>query len=107
MVFVDGLVKKPGEIELPRDRELRLLDALALAGGRNVQMADKVWVVRQVPGRPEPVLIEVSVKQAKRDRRSNLRLAAGDVMSVEDTPATFVYDLLKNFFRVGSTVPLY
>ena len=49
----------------------------------------------------------MSVREAKRDQRSNLRLAAGDVVSVEETPATFVYSLLKNFFHVGSSLPLY
>ena len=32
-IQVLGLIRKPGEYKLPTDRDLRVLDALALAGG--------------------------------------------------------------------------
>jgi polysaccharide export outer membrane protein len=108
-IHVIGLVKEPGEYELPLDRDLHLLNALALAGDRASQIADKVWVIRQVPGEKEPVRIQVSVREAKRNAAANVRLASGDVVSVEETPATFVLDLLRNFIRFGlsSSVPLF
>ncbi len=106
VVYVDGLVKKPGEYEIPEDRELRVLDALALAGGRETAIAGKVWVVRSVPGQSEPVVIRVRVAEAKRDGKANLPLAPGDIVSVEETPTTFVYSLLKGFFRLGSNIPM-
>jgi len=108
-IHVIGLVKEPGEFELPLDRDLHLLNALALAGDRTSQLADKVWIIRQVPGQEEPVRIQVSVREAKRDAAANVRLASGDVVSVEETPATFVLDLMRNFIRFGlsSSVPLF
>lgn len=108
-IHVIGLVNEPGEYNLPLDRDLHLLNALALAGDRKSQIADKVWIIRQAPGEKEPVRIVVSVREAKRKAAANVRLAAGDVVSVEETPATFVLNLLRNFIRFGlsSSVPLF
>ncbi len=100
-VQVIGLVKKPDQFEIPVDEEMRLLDAIAKAGGRTLQIADKVRVIRRVPESDESVTIASSVREAKRGGDANLRLAAGDVVSVEQTPATFVVDTLKSFIRFG------
>ena len=108
-IYVMGLVQKPDEYELPADRELRLLKALALAGGRKSQLADKVRIVRHPPGEEEPIEIRVSVWEAKRNGAANVKLAAGDVVSVEETPATFAMEVLRSFVRVGlsSSIPLF
>ncbi|MFV1968924.1 MAG: polysaccharide biosynthesis/export family protein [Pirellulaceae bacterium] len=108
-IHVIGLVKKADQFEMPEDQELRLLDALALAGGRTLEIADTVHIVRQVPNRDEPVVIKASVREAKRNGTSNIRLAAGDVVSVEETPLTFTLSFLQDFiyFGVSSSVPLF
>jgi hypothetical protein len=49
----------------------------------------------------EPTVIRASLFDAKRDGRENLRLAPGDLVSVEATPATLVLDTATNFFRVA------
>jgi len=100
-VHVIGLVREPDRFEIPPDEEVRLLDALAMAGGRTLQLADKVRVVRTAPGREEPVIIDVSVAEAKRSTQANLRLAPGDVVSVEETPLTFTIETLRSFIRFG------
>lgn len=102
-IHVIGLVRKADQFEMPDDQELRLLDAIALAGGRTLEIADKVHVIRQLPDRPEPVVIEASVRAAKRDGASNIRLASGDVVSVEETPVTFVVGTFREFVRFGFT----
>ncbi len=106
-VHVIGLVKQADQFEMPEDQELRLLDALALAGGRTLELADKVHVIRTVPGQLEPVVIEASVRDAKSDGASNIRLASGDVVSVEETPVTFVVGTIREFVRFGfsSAIP--
>lgn len=106
-IHVIGLVRKADQYELTDEQELRLLDAIALAGGRTLQVADKVHVVRHVPGRIDPVVIEASFGRAKRDLTSNIRLAAGDVVSVEETATTFVVGTVKDFVRFGfsSAIP--
>jgi len=106
-VHVIGLVNRSDQFEMPEGQELRLLDGLALAGGRTLSLADKVHVIRQVPNQEEPVVIKASVASAKRDSSSNIRLAPGDVISVEETTTTFVVGTIREFIRFGfsSTVP--
>jgi polysaccharide export outer membrane protein len=103
-----GLVNRSDQYEIPEDLpEPRLLDALAMAGGQSLSIADKVHVIRQLPGRAEPVVIQASVRAAKADLTSNIQLAAGDVVSVEETPTTFVVGTIKDFVRFGfsSAIP--
>jgi polysaccharide biosynthesis/export protein len=101
MIFVTGLVTKPGQFELPAKHDVRLLDAVAMAGGTSVPVADKVLVIRRQGSRPEPVPIEASLSDAKRNGRENLLLGAGDVVSVEQTPATAMVDTFMKLFRVS------
>lgn len=101
LIHVTGLVQKPNEFELPRDQDLRVLDAIAMAGGTSSLVADKVFVIRKMPNMAEPAVIKVSIARAKRDGNENLRLAEGDMVSVENTPATVAVDTISKFFRVA------
>ncbi len=105
-ISVIGLVKKPDNYVLPPDETLRVLDAIALAGGRRVSIADRVRVIRQANDGEDPVVIAVSIKEAKRNGKENLVLAAGDTVSVEDTAATFVVETVQSFIRFGFTSAL-
>jgi polysaccharide export outer membrane protein len=87
-VYVMGLVQHPGEFRMPANQNLCVLDALALAGDRSTQLADKVLVIRRLPGRAEPAIISVSIREAKQNGQENLRLAPGDIVTVEDTVLT-------------------
>lgn len=108
-IYVMGLVAKPGEYRLPPNQNLQVLDALALAGDRTSSLADSVVVIRHLPGREEPVLIGVSVREAKNHGSANLRLAPGDVVSVEDTPLTLVFRTFTEIvrFSVGGAVSVF
>lgn len=108
-IHVIGLVRKPNGYEIPSDQTIRVLDAIALAGGRSVELADKVKVIRPLPAQEEPLVINVSVREAKRNGNENLLLATGDVVSVEDTPATFALNTLRSFLRFGfsTAMPLF
>jgi polysaccharide export outer membrane protein len=90
---------------LPNNREYRLLDALADAGGLTYSewISDKVSVIRKVPGTDETVVIRASVRKAKEERAENLMLAAGDVVSVEETPLTFTIGTFGRLLGVGVT----
>ncbi len=98
-IYVSGLVRKPGNFELPTDQDIHLLDAIAMAGGRSSPVADKVYVIRRVKNRPEPVVIQASISQAKQNGLENLRLAAGDTITIEQTPSTAIVDVVRQFFR--------
>lgn len=102
-IYVMGLVKQAGQFDMPPDQDLRLLDALALAQGRTIEIADKISIIRNNPYGPEPITIAASVREAKRNRVANIRLAPGDVISVEETPTTFVVESVRNLLRFGFT----
>jgi polysaccharide export outer membrane protein len=94
-VQVLGLVRAPGRYEFPIGQDLYLLDALALAGGVSNQLANKIFVIRPLANSSDPAVIEVSMRTAKRSGESNIRLAPGDVVSVEQTPATVLMEALQ------------
>lgn len=106
---VIGLVRKPGQYEMPVNKPLRLLDAIAMAGERSNPWADKIIVKRYVKGEREPVVIRTSLAAAKHDDASNIRLAPGDIVSVEETPQTTMNYIITNIFRFGfaASVPMF
>jgi len=106
-LHVIGLVRKPDRYDFPIAEDVRVTDAIALAGGTTVTLADKVFVVRRVPQSSETAVIQVSLRQAKRNAAANLRLEPGDVVSVENTPATVLYEAFNIIrFNVSAGLPL-
>lgn len=89
--------------EMPYDREYRLLDALAQAGGPRFSpwIANKLKVVRTHPVSGEAVAIRVKLGEAQRNREANIPLAPGDVVSVEETPLTFTISTISALIGVG------
>ncbi len=108
-VYVSGLVRSPGEYELPRDEDLHVLNALSMAGGSRLQGADTILIIRRVEGRQEPVRIKTSIHEARINGQANVRLAANDQIVLEETPLTMAFETLKTFFRfsVGSSLALF
>ena len=100
-IQVLGLVRRPAEYKLPTDRDLHLLDVLAMAGGLSSPVADKIYVIRRIPGEPETQVIKVSYQKAKRVRSENIRLSSGDVVSVERTPMTVAFEAFNRFINIG------
>jgi len=96
---VTGLVNTPGQFELPTDQDVHLLDAIAMAGGYSSPVADKVFVIRRIEGRQEPIVIQASISTAKHNGAENIRLAAGDTITIERTPTTIVIDTLSKLIR--------
>lgn len=105
-IYVYGLVRKAGEYKFPVGKELRLTSALALAGDISNPFADQVYVIRNIEGRQEPVVIELSLKKAKEHGAiENLTLMPGDTVSVEKSPATAMYEAIRIIsFGVGGSV---
>lgn len=107
-VQVIGLVGAPDEYDYPMERPLDVLGALALAKGTTNPFADKILVIRRRPDRADPAVIEVSLKKAKRSGQENIRLEPGDVVSVERTVTTAVWDAVNMVgFSLGSSVPIF
>jgi polysaccharide export outer membrane protein len=89
-----GLVHKPNRYEFPLGKNMRLMDAIAIAGGTSNQLANKVYVIRRREG-TEPMLVEVSLRKAKRNGMENMLLEPGDTVSVEQTPGTVFLDAIR------------
>ncbi|MGI9457950.1 MAG: SLBB domain-containing protein, partial [Aeoliella sp.] len=104
VIHVAGLVRQPNQFEMPKDQALHVLDAIAMAGGKSSPVADKVYVIRRIDEKAEPKLIQLSLSKAKTDGVENLRLAPGDMVSVEATIVTGVVDTLSNVFRITAGV---
>ena len=105
-VSVMGLVRDAKRVEMPDGEDFHLLDAIAQAGGTTLSIADKVFIIRNVDGQADPIVIEASLKEAREGRDSNMLLAAGDVVSVEETTATVTLQAIQTFFRVGFSAAL-
>ncbi len=106
-VHVLGLVRTPNRYEFPIAQDLRLLDALALAGGVSNSVANKVYVIRRKPNSSQTAIVSTTISEAKRNEAHNIMLSPGDVISVEQTASTVLIDALKVVnFGLGASVPL-
>jgi polysaccharide export outer membrane protein len=107
-VHVLGLVQKPNRYEFPIGEDLRVTHAVALAGGITSPVADKIIVIRKNPDTHETGKIILKLSEAKSNLQSNLLLAPGDVVSVEQTPLTMLLDTIKIInFGFGASLPLF
>lgn len=90
-------------LQLPGERDLRLLEALSMAGGPDYSnwISDRVVVTRMVHGNPERVSISASIRRARADERENLVLKEGDIINVEENLLTFSLSTLQGLFGVG------
>jgi protein involved in polysaccharide export with SLBB domain len=101
-IYVIGMVNKPGEFPLPIDRDLRVLEAIGLAGGVDRgSLPDKALVIRQRPDGSGVVAIRIDLNNAKKDNSQNIRLMAGDTLSVEETVMSYTRGLLRGALRFG------
>ena len=107
-VQVVGLVRKPGQYDFPVNHELRVFGAIAMAEGLSHKLANQVYVIRNRPDGEGTAVIEVDLRTAKHNARENLRLAPGDIVSVEQTPLTVMMDVIQEIpFAVGATMPIF
>ena len=85
-VTVLGQVKSPGTFDLPTDEPLRLLQALALAGGfTGIAAIDRVNVLRSTAGREERFTIDVRALLRSGEHANNIPLLPGDIVTVPET----------------------
>ena len=107
-IQVVGLVRNPGQYDFPVSHELRLFGAIAMAGGLSNKIAEKVYVIRCDPQGQGVVVIEANLRTAKHNPNENLRLAQGDIVSVEQTLMTTLIDVIhKVGIGFGATAPMF
>jgi protein involved in polysaccharide export with SLBB domain len=101
-IYVVGMVNKPGEYPMPVDRDVRVLEAIGVAGGVDrASLPNKALIIRQRPDGSGVVTVRIDLDKAKRDNAENIRLMQGDTLSVEETPASFTRGLLRSAIRFG------
>ena len=93
------------ELEIPPGRNIRLLDALALAGGPTYSswVSNRVDIIRRVPGKDETIRIRALIRQAKKHDEQNLLLAPDDIVSVEENLITFTLSTLGGLTGLANT----
>jgi len=104
--FVAGSVNKPGEFPTPTDREIHLLEAIGMAGGVNtLSEPTQVLVTRRVEKQP-PIVLRVNLQQAAKEPKENIRLMAGDVVSVEEDAISESRRFFREFIKLGVNAPI-
>jgi polysaccharide biosynthesis/export protein len=93
-VVVTGMVQQPGRYNFPVGQDFRVLDAVSSAHGVTYKVIDHVHVCRAIPGRPERAVIQVSLREATRSEAENIRLMAGDIVSVEANMSVLFQDTI-------------
>jgi protein involved in polysaccharide export with SLBB domain len=98
------------QVTLPRDRDLRVTDAIALVPspliGVHSPTCGTVTVVRRFPCVQGEIRIRVDLAEAFRDTRENILIHPGDVLVMQDGPCTTGWDrTLKCVKGIGRSVP--
>lgn len=101
-VRVMGVIRGQS-LEIPHGQNLRLLDAITLAGGQTYSnwISDKITITRLVPETQQTVLIKASIRKAQRDARENVVLAPNDVVNVDENILTFTLSTVSGFVGAG------
>lgn len=101
-VTVVGVIRDQA-IQVPAGRDLRLLDAIAAAGGQTYSnwISDRITITRRVPGNSNEIRIAASIRKARNDTRNNLLLAPDDIVTVEENLVTFTLSTLSGLFGAG------
>lgn len=101
-IQVIGVIRNQA-VEVPAGQNVRLLDALTLAGGQTYSnwISDRVTIIRREPGGNKTVRIKASIRKATADAEANLLLDPYDIVSVEENALTFTLSTLSGFIGAG------
>ncbi|HEU5180544.1 MAG TPA: polysaccharide biosynthesis/export family protein [Candidatus Polarisedimenticolia bacterium] len=84
-VYVDGAVRKPGEVEYKASRPLTLLQAIAAAGGLSERASQKGIVVIRTGDTGAQSTTKVDLKAVRKGKQDNFVLQNGDSIYVPET----------------------
>ena len=119
-VYYTGGLMPPREVPLPRDNDIRVLEAILRVGGpvnnggvlignfagtsafaRGIgnPSPSLVTVLRKTPGGGQ-VPIRVNLNQAMRDPRENILIMPGDMLLLQETPSEAVTRYITNVFSL-------
>lgn len=101
-IKVTGVIRNQ-DIEVPAGQNLRLLDALAIAGGPTYSnwISDRITISRWDPKAKKTIQISASVRKARRDAQENILLAPFDIVNVDENVLTFTLSTVSGFLGAG------
>lgn len=90
-------------VEIPAGQNVRLLDAVTMAGGQTYSnwISDRVTITRHVNDGQGTVRIRGSIRKARSDSSENLLLAPYDIVTVEENALTFTLSTLSGLLGAG------
>jgi protein involved in polysaccharide export with SLBB domain len=101
--FVTGSVNKPGEFPMPMGRDIRVLEAVGMAGGiLPTSDPNHALLIRRPVGKA-PIVVHIELDRAGRYPQENLSLMEGDVIEVVEDAASRTRRTIRQFLRVGFT----
>lgn len=121
-VFYTGGLLPGGEVPLPRDRDIDILEAIAIANGSlggpggvssavfragagpgNVIPPTRAVIIRKLPGGGQ-VLIRVDLNDARHDPRERVVIQPGDFVMMHYKPHEIAGNVVLNFFNFSYIV---
>ena len=101
-IKVMGVIRDQA-VQVPSGENIRLLDAIALAGGQTYSnwISDRITVIRRTGDGRETVTIRASIRRARNDNTENILLAPYDVVQIEENVFTFTLSTLSGLFGAG------
>ncbi len=101
-IKVSGVIDSKA-IEVPAGQNVRLLDALSLAGGQTYSnwISDRITVIRTDPATNKTIRIKASLRAARKDSAENILLAPHDEVHVEENLFTFTLSTISGFLGAG------
>lgn len=106
MIFVGGLVMAPQAQAYPPGAQVTVLQALAASGGLRTDLLTvrEGTLIRHMPDGTD-VHVKLDLDRIQKGKDPNLTLAAGDILWVSHTPATFAEDWFNQhvYIRGGTS----
>ena len=85
-VSVIGEVNAPGKFDLPTEKDITLLEAIAMAGGFTQDAAlNKTRVIRVKQGKKDTIVINVKDITQKGEKDKDIKLEADDIVFVPES----------------------
>ena len=85
-VSVLGEVKLPGKYDMPEEKDLTFLEAIAMAGGFGKDAdIDKTQIMRTINGKKETIKIKVTDITKKGQKEKDIILEPGDIIFIPES----------------------
>lgn len=106
LIYVYGLVKKPGIFEINREERVSVLQAVAMAGGIEDGVTPYNAVLTRFDDAPDTEGTKIDLVKLTKGTQPNLEMGPGDVLNIGHNAGTRVQQFFWHIFKVGGSVPL-